>query len=60
MQALRRCLLLVTKQDLELEAKWISTKVNALADALSRFDKVTITDIAPQLIHPICNLRKGG
>jgi len=60
MEVLRRCLLLLaTKRDLELETEWISTKANALADALSCFDQDKITDHAPQLIHPICNLQKG-
>jgi len=35
MEVLRRCLLLTAEYDLELEAEWISTNANALADALS-------------------------
>jgi len=46
MQVLRRCLLLVTEYDIDIEAHWISTKENALADALSRFDYDRIADIA--------------
>jgi len=51
MTVLRRCLLIAAEYDLELEARWVSTKKNALADALSRFDNIKITDLAPQLIH---------
>lgn len=60
MTVLRRCLLLAAEHDLELEAKWIATKENALADALSRFDSRRITDLAPQLIYPVCTLRSRG
>ena len=55
MQVLWRCLLLATENDLELEARWISTKENALADALSRLNYNRITDLAPQLIYPAAN-----
>ena len=51
MTVLRRCLLIAAEYDLELEGRWVSTKENALADALSRFDNIKITDLAPQLIH---------
>ena len=49
MEVLRRCVLLAAEYNLELEAEWISTNANALADALSRFDYKKITDLAPQL-----------
>ena len=39
-EALQQCLLLATRHNLDLEAKWISTQANALADALSRLDYV--------------------
>ena len=60
MQVLRRCCLLAADHDLELETQWISTKENALADALSRLDTQRITDMAPQLIYPTCNLQQRG
>ena len=60
MEVLRQCLLLATDQDLDLEVEWIPTKANAQANALSRFDLDKITDLAPQVIHPICNLQMGG
>jgi len=60
MKVLRRCLLLATEYDLEVEARWISTKDNALADALSRFDHDRIADIAPQLMAPPYNLQGLG
>jgi len=47
MPVMRRCLLLATEYDIDIEAHWISTKENALADALSRFDYDRIADIAP-------------
>ena len=50
MQVLRRCLLLATEHDLDLKARWIPTKDNALADALSRFVYDKVADLAPQLI----------
>ena len=60
MEVLRWCLLLATEYDLDLEAEWISTNDNALADALSRFDFVKITDLAPQLTQGACNLQRHG
>ena len=51
---LRRCLLLATEYDLELEAQWVSTKENALANALSRSEYNRIADLAPQLLPPTC------
>ena len=57
MTVLRRCLLLAAECDLELEATWISTKENALADALSRSDYDKIADLAPQLINHAGNLQ---
>ena len=55
MNVLRRCLLLATEYDLELEVQWVSTKENALADALSRLEYNPIADLAPQLVPPTCN-----
>ena len=60
MDVLRRCLLLATEYDLELETEWISTKENALADALSRLDYQAITNMAPQLLGPTCTLQTHG
>jgi len=61
MQVLRRCLLLASEWDLEVEALWIpSTKENALADALSRSEYNRIADLAPQLLHPTCSLPQRG
>ena len=48
MRILKRCLLLVTKYDLDLEARWVSTTENALADALSRAHYPRIANMAPQ------------
>ena len=60
MQVLRRCLLLATEYDVDLQAKWISTKDNALADALSRFAFQKVANIAPQLTSPnSSHLRRG-
>lgn len=60
MEVLRRCLLLAAEYDLELEAEWISTNANELADALWQFDYEKITDLAPQLIQEICSPQKHG
>lgn len=60
MDVLRRCLLLATDHDLEIEARWIPTNANTLADALSRFDYEKITNLAPQLTHPTSSLRDPG
>ena len=60
MRVLRRCLLLAAAYDLDLEARWVSTTENALADALSRFDLKKIADLAPQLLPPTCNLQQRG
>ena len=60
MRVLRRCLLLAAEYDLDLEARWISTKDNALADTLSRFDLNRIADLAPQLLAETCSLQRHG
>ena len=60
MQVLRRWLLLASEYDLEVEALWVPTKENALADALSRSEYDRIADLAPQLLHPTCNLQQLG
>ena len=60
MKVLRRCLLLAADYGLELESQWISTKDNALADALSHFDHNRVADLAPQLSYPACNLPNHG
>ena len=57
---LRRCLLLATKYDLEIETQWIPIKDNSLADALSRFDFDKIANLAPQLLLPTSTLRDRG
>ena len=57
---LRRCLLLATEYDLELQPIWISTNENALADALSRFDYSRVTNRAPQLLPEVCSLPNHG
>jgi len=59
MQVLRRCLLLAIEWDLEIEARWIPTKENTLADALSRFDRHRISDLAPQLIQTVNHQQLG-
>jgi len=60
MEVLRRCLLFATEYNLEIEAKWILTNENALADVLSRFDYNKITNIPPQLTYPTCSHRNHG
>jgi len=60
MNVLRRCLLLATEYDLEIDARWIPTGDNMLADALSRFDYNRIANLAPQLIYATCNHRDHG
>ena len=60
MDVLRRCTLLATEYDLEIEAKWISTKENALAEGLSRCDYNKITNIARELTYPTCSHRNHG
>lgn len=60
MRILRRCLLLATEYDLDIDARWVSTTENALADALSRADYLKIANIAPQLISPTSNLQRRG
>jgi len=60
MHVLRRCLLLATEYDLDLEARWISTKENAFADALSRSEYYRIADLAPQLLQPASSLPLRG
>lgn len=60
MNVLRRCLLLASEYDLEIDSKWIPTNDNTLADALSRFDFDRVANIAPQLIYPTFSLRDHG
>ena len=60
MQVLRRTLLLAADYDLELEAIWISTEGNTLADVLLPMDWNRISNITPQLISPSCNIPKLG
>jgi len=60
MQVLQRWLLLATEWDLELDARWIPTKNNALADVLSRRETNRIADLAPQLVHPKSGLPASG
>jgi hypothetical protein len=51
MAALRRCLLVAARAQIsELRAVWISSEDNALADALSRWDRTRIADLCPQLL----------
>jgi len=60
MRVLRRCLLLAAEYDLDLQAHWVSTNEDALADALSRADYRRIANITPQLIAPSFNLQRLG
>jgi len=60
MNVLRRWLLLATKYDLEIEARWIATGDNALADALSHFDYNRIANLAPQVTYPAFNHQNHG
>jgi hypothetical protein len=57
MKILRRLLLLAaTFQVHDLQAVWISSEDNALADALSRWDRNRIANLCPQLL-PLVNSR---
>jgi hypothetical protein len=57
MKILRRLLLLAaTFQVHDLQAVWISSEDNALADALSRWDRNRIADLCPQLL-PLLDTR---
>jgi hypothetical protein len=57
MKILRRLLLLAaTFQIHNLQAVWIPSEENALADALSRWDRNRIADLCPQLL-PLLNSR---
>ena len=47
MEPLKRIFLLATKHDVLIKASWIPGVENKLADALSRFDSVTITNLCP-------------
>lgn len=60
MNVLPRCLLVAAECDLEMVVIWIPTKEDPLADALSRFNYVKITNIAPQLKLPVSNLHNHG
>ena len=46
MNVLHRCLLPASKYDLDLEARWVSSRENALADELSRSQYDRIADLA--------------
>jgi hypothetical protein len=51
MKILRRLLLLAaTFQVHDLQAVWVSSEDNALADALSRWDRNRIANLCPQLL----------
>jgi hypothetical protein len=57
MRILRRLLLLAaTFQVHDLQAVWISSEDNALADALSRWDRNRMADLCPQLL-PLLDMR---
>lgn len=60
MSVLRRCLILAAEYDLDIEARWISTKDNELADALSCFNLAKVTNLAPQLTLPTYSPRDLG
>jgi hypothetical protein len=47
MEPLKHILLLAVKYDVLIEASWIPGVQNKLADALSRFDSVTIANLCP-------------
>ena len=56
---LHGCLLLASMYDLELNPCWIPTGNNTLADALSRFDRRTVANIAPQLLSLFVHQKAG-
>ena len=49
MQPLRRMAMLCAEHDIEVQAHWISTKQNSLADMLSRGQFTKIADKYPSL-----------
>jgi len=59
MNILRQCLLLATEYDIEIDARWIPTGDNVLANTLSRVDYNGLANLVPQLIYPTqaCNHR---
>ena len=59
MDVLRRCLMLASHLDIDLEPLWIPTTSNQLADALSRFDERAIANIAPQLSSLLSHRSRG-
>ena len=60
MLVLRRSVLLASEYDLDLEANWIPTTENALADAHPRSEYNKGADLAPQLLLPTCDLLDLG
>ncbi len=44
---LRKILLLAAEYDITIQPRWLPSKDNALADALSRFSESTIADLSP-------------
>ncbi|TMD69347.1 MAG: hypothetical protein E6I91_02300 [Chloroflexi bacterium] len=62
MEPLKRILLLAIKHDILIEAAWIPGVENKLADALSRFDYVTIANLCPhwQSLSRSKSLRASG
>jgi len=60
MGVLRRCLILTAEYDLDIEARWIPTKENGLADALLRFNFEKVMNLARQLAGATYSPRNLG
>ena len=53
---LRELLLLASKYDIVIEARWIKSEENGLADALSRFDEKKVANLCPYWQHPFSSM----
>ena len=55
-QTLRKILLLAAEHDITIQPRWLPSKDNGLADALSRFSELTIADLCPHWQAPWSSL----
>lgn len=53
---LRAIMLIAAENDIFIEPQWIGSKDNALADALSRFNKETIANLCPHWQNPLSSI----
>lgn len=49
-------MLLAAEYDVFLEPRWLESKPNGLADALSRFNENAITDLSPRWQNPLASM----